>query len=573
MKNLEIARIFNQLADLLEIKRDNLFKIRAYRRAAQSLENFSGDLEKFVQEERLREISGVGKDLSEKIKEFIIKGKISSFEELKKEIPETVMKMLEIPGVGPKTAKVLYEKAGIKTIERLEKMAREHKLSELPGLKEKTEENIIRGIELLKKGRERMNLGTAMSIAESILEALRKFPGVKKISLAGSLRRMKETVRDIDILISSTHPKSVMDFFTGIPQVKEILAKGETKSSILTSGGIQVDLRVVEPENFASCLLYFTGSKDHNIRLRGMAQRMGFKISEYGVFDEKTGKNLAANKEEKDIYKILGLSYIPPELREDTGEVEAAEEGRLPKLVELEDIKGDLHIHSNWSDGICSLMEITREASSRGYEYLAITDHSKSLGIAHGLDEKRVLEQIEEIKKINKKLNNFRLLCGIEADILKDGVLDLNKKVLEKLDIVVASLHSGFKQPKDVLTSRIIKAMETGLVTIFAHPSGRLLGEREPYDLDYEAIFRTARKTNTFIEINAHPKRLDLTDINCRLAANFGVGIVINTDAHALNQLSFMRLGVAVARRGWLSKENILNSLSLKDLFKKISIH
>ncbi|MCX5657699.1 MAG: helix-hairpin-helix domain-containing protein, partial [Candidatus Omnitrophica bacterium] len=393
MKNLEVAEIFNQIADLLEIKEDNLFKIRAYRRAAQGLETFAGDFETFVREDRLQEISGVGKNLSDKIKEFIERGKISSFEELKKEIPETVMEMLEISGVGPKTVKVLYEKAGIKTIEMLEKMAREHKLNGLPGLKEKTQENIIRGIELLKKGRERMNLGTAISIAESILEALRKLPRVKRISLAGSLRRMKETVRDIDILISSTHPGDIMDFFTRIPQAKEILAKGETKSSILTAEGIQVDLRGVEPENFASCLLYFTGSKDHNVRLRGMAQRMGLKVSEYGVFNEKTGKNLAVNKEEKDIYEILGLSYIPPELREDLGEIAAAKERKLPRLIELGDIKGDLHVHSDWSDGACSITEITREASFRGYEYLAITDHSKNLGIAHGLDEKRLLKQ------------------------------------------------------------------------------------------------------------------------------------------------------------------------------------
>jgi DNA polymerase (family 10) len=571
MKNFQIASIFNQIADLLEIKQDNPFKIRAYRRAAQNLESLTENLEVLAQEDRLQEIPGIGKDLSEKIKEFINKGKISSFEELRKTIPEGVMKMLEIPGVGPRTAKMLYEKVGIRTVEELEKRARAHKLSGLPGLKDKTEENILRGIEILKKGRERILLGTALPLAESIIAELKNLSEVKRISYAGSLRRMKETVRDIDILITSTHPEKVMDYFIKLPNVKEVLAKGETKSSILTPEGIQVDLRVVEPESFGSCLLYFTGSKQHNIRLRTMAQKMGLKISEYGVFEEKTNKNLARNKEEEDIYKILSLSYIPPELREDLGEIEAAAEGKLPELIELKDVRGDFHVHSNWSDGAYPLEEIANEGRRRGYEYLAITDHSQSLGIAHGLDEQRLLKQIEEIKKFNQKFKDFCLLCGTEVDIRKDGSLDLEKKVLEKLDIVVASLHTGFKQSKEILTARVIKAMETGLVTIFAHPSGRLLGEREAYELDYEAIFKVAKKTNTFIEINAYPQRLDLTDINCRAAKNHGLTLAISTDAHTLPQLDFMRLGVAVARRGWLEKKDLLNTLSLIQLLKKFT--
>jgi len=571
MKNFQIASIFNQIADLLEIKEDNPFKIRAYRRAAQNLESLTENLEILAQEDRLQEIPGIGKDLSEKIKEFIVKGKISSFEELKKSIPEGVMQMLEIPGVGPKTAKMLYEEVGIKTIEELEKKARAHKLSGLPGLKDKTEENIIRGIELLKKGRERMLLGMALPLAESIIKELKRLPEVKRISYAGSLRRMKETIRDMDILITSTYPEKVMDYFVKLPQIKEVLAKGETKSSILTQEGIQVDLRVVEPESFGSCLLYFTGSKQHNIHLRTMAQKVGLKISEYGVFVEKTNKNLAKNKEEEDVYKILGLPYIPPELREDLGEIEAAAKGELPDLVELKDIKGDFHVHSNWSDGAYPLEEVAREGQRRGYEYLAITDHSQSLGIAHGLDEKRLLKQIDEIKKINQKMKNFRLLCGTEVDILKEGRLDLDRKVLEKLDIVVASLHTGFKQSREVLTSRVIKAMETGLVTIFAHPSGRLLGQREAYELDYDAIFKAAKQTNTLLEINAYPQRLDLTDINCRAAKNQGLRLAIGTDAHTLSQLDYMYLGVAVARRGWLEKKDILNTLSLKELLKKLN--
>jgi len=570
MKNFQIAKIFNQYADLLEIKEDNPFKIRAYRKAAQNLESLTEDIEKIAQEDRLQEIHGIGKDLAEKIKEFLNTGKISSFEELRQTVPEGVMKMLEIPGVGPKTAKMLYEKAGIKSIEELEKLAREHKLSGLPGLKDKTEENILKGIELLKKGKERMLLGTALPLAESIISGLKDLKEVKRITYAGSLRRMKETIRDIDILITSTHPEKVMDRFVKLPQVKEVLAKGPTKSSILTYEGIQVDLRVVEPESFGSCLLYFTGSKQHNIHLRSLAQKMGLKVSEYGVFEEKTNKNLAKNKEEAEIYKILGLSYIPPELREDLGEIEAAEEGKLPDLVELEEIKGDLHVHSKWSDGAYSLEEIAEEGMRRGYEYIAITDHSQSLGIARGLNEERLLKQIEEIRRLNQKFKNFRLLAGIEVDIRKDGSLDLDKKVLEKLDIVIGALHTGFKQSKEELTKRVIKAMETGLITIFAHPSGRLLGEREAYELDYEEIFKMAKKKNIYLEINAYPQRLDLTDINCRAAKNFGIVMSIGTDAHTLNQLDYLRFGVAVARRGWLEKKDILNTFSLKELLKKL---
>ncbi|MFN7170731.1 MAG: DNA polymerase/3'-5' exonuclease PolX, partial [Candidatus Omnitrophota bacterium] len=556
--------------DILEIKEDNPFKIRAYRKAAQNLESLTQNIETLAQEDRLQEIPGIGKDLTEKIKEFLTTGKISSFEELQKTVPEGVLKMLEIPGVGPKTAKMLYEKVGIKTIEELERLARGHKLSGLPGLKDKTEENILKGIELLKKGRERMLLGTALPLAESIISELKNLKEVKRITYAGSLRRMKETIRDIDILVTSTHPEKVMDYFVKLPQVKEVLAKGETKSSILTPEGIQVDLRVVEPESFGSCLLYFTGSKQHNIHLRTIAQKMGLKVSEYGVFVEKTNENLAKDKEEPEIYKILGLSYIPPELREDLGEIEAAQKGELPELVELEDIKGDLHVHSQWSDGAHNLEELAEGGISRGYEYLAITDHSQSLGIARGLNEERILKQIAEIKKINQKLKNFRLLSGIEVDIRKDGSLDLDKKVLGKLDIVIAAIHTGFKQSKEELTKRVLKAFASGLVTIFAHPSGRLLGEREGYELDYEAIFKIAKEKKIYLEINAYPQRLDLTDINSRSAKNYGIMLAINTDAHTLTQLDYLRLGVAVARRGWLTSPNILNCLSLKELLKRL---
>ncbi|UCD85576.1 MAG: DNA polymerase/3'-5' exonuclease PolX [Deltaproteobacteria bacterium] len=570
MKNLEIARVFMEIADLLEIKGENPFRIRAYRRAAQNLEGLTRDIAEEAGKGTLEGIPGIGKDLAKKIDEYLKSGVVEFYERLKEEIPEGLLDLLAVPGVGPRTAKLLYERLNIQGLDELEKMAREHKLKDLPGLKEKTEENILRGIQLIKSGRERMHLGLAYSLADEIISTLKSLPEVKQISPAGSLRRMKETVKDIDILIVSSRPAEVMEVFVNLPLAGEILARGETKSSIRTREGTQVDLRVVEPECFGAALAYFTGSKAHNIRLREMARKKGLKVNEYGIFKEKSGQKIAG-KEEADIYQTLNLPFIPPELREDLGEIEAARKGNLPSLVSPKQIRGDLHVHSKWSDGAHSIEELARAARKIGYEYVAVTDHSQSLGIAGGLKEKDLLKQIDEIGTINRKLKGFRLLTGTEVDIRGDGSLDIADELLARLDVVVAAIHSGFKQGKEKLTKRMVRAIKNRYVNIIAHPSGRLLGEREAYELDWEEVMREARKNRTALEINAYPQRLDLNDIRCRQAKELGLSLAISTDSHTINQFGTMNLGVATARRGWLEKKDIINTLPLPQLIKKVS--
>lgn len=569
MKNREIAQIFYEMGEILEIKGDNPFKIRAYYKAAQNMESLTEDIEKVVQEDRLNELPGIGVKLALKIKEYVTTGKLRAYEKLKKKVPSGLIKILSVPGVGPKTAKLLYEELKIDSIEKLKKAAREHKISQLPHLKEKTEENILKGIELIKRGMERMSLGVALPLANEIVGALKKLPEVKEINPAGSLRRKKETIGDIDILITSTRPAKVMDVFTDLPCVSQVIAHGETKSSILTKEGIHVDVRVLNPRNYGAALQYFTGSKEHNIALRTLALKKGLKISEYGIFNKKSGKRLAGEKE-KDIYKILGLSYIEPELRENRGEIEAAKADRLPKLIEESDIRGDLHIHSNWSDGSASIEKIVEAAKKRGWEYVAICDHSKSLKIAGGLSDKELKEQIREIQKLNKRLKGFRVLAGIEVDILKDGTLDYSDELLKQLDFVVAAIHSGFKQSREQITERIVKACENKWVDVIAHPTGRLLGERAPYEVDLDKVIKVAKQTGTFLEINAYPKRLDLNDIHSRKAKEGGVKISIGTDAHTLDQLDYMTIALTAARRGWLEKKDVLNTLPVDRLLKKL---
>lgn len=569
MKNFEVSAIFNEIADLLEIRNENPFRIRAYRKAAQNIESLPQDIEDIAKKGSLEEVPGIGKDLAGKIQEIVTTGRLKYYERLKKEIPPILLSMMTIPGIGPKTANLLYDKFKLRSISQLEKLARSHKICVLPNIKEKTEENIIRGIELLKKGKERMPLGMALPVAVEIINKLKSLPEVNRINYAGSLRRMKETVRDIDILITSTKPKRIMDVFVSLPRVKEILAHGDTKSSVLLQDGIQVDLRVVEPDSYGAALLYFTGSKQHNIRLRTIANQMGYKISEYGIFKEKTERRIAG-KEEVDIYRTLGLIYIPPELREDTGEIEIAGKGKLPRLVEAKDISGDLHVHSKWSDGAHSLEELAEAAKKKGYQYIAITDHTESLRVAGGLSKSELKKQIKEIRRLNKRLKGITLLASAEMDILSDGKLDISDDLLAELDIVVAAIHSGFKQSKDQLTKRIINAMKNKHVHIIAHPTGRLMEVRDAYELDFEEIFKVARDTNTSLEINAFPQRLDLNDINSRRAKEIGVTLAIGSDTHTIDQMDNMIFGVSVARRGWLEKRDILNTLSLKDLFGSI---
>jgi len=567
MKNQEIANIFRQIAQILEVKGENPFRIRAYERAAQNIESIPEDIEVFVKEGTLKSIPGIGEDLEEKIKEIVSKGTLRLLQDLRKDVPKGLLDMLNIPGIGPKTAKVLHEKLGICDVVMLERMAHAGRIRKLPGMKAKTEENILRGIELLKRGHDRMDLKTATDVADSFVRQLKRLKEVKDIDAAGSLRRMKETVRDIDILVSSKKPKKVMDRLTALAYVKDVLAKGPRKSSIVTKEGVQVDVRVIEGGSYGAALMYFTGSKAHNIKLRRMALKKGLKLNEYGVF--RKNKRIAG-KTEEEMYRALGLPYIFPELREERGEIEAASKGRLPKLVKLNDIKGDLHVHSYWSDGGSSTEEIVAKSRKMGYEYVAITDHSQSLKVAGGLNKEELKSKKKEIGKLNRKYKDIRILFGAEVDIDSDGNLDYPDDVLKGMDIVIGAIHSGFKQSRDRLTKRIIKACRNKYVHIIAHPTGKLWGAREPYEIDLEEIFKACGDTGTVLEINSFPQRLDLNDISCRMAKDFGVSLAVNTDAHIVEQLELVRFGVAVARRGWLEKGDILNTLSLAGLKKRL---
>jgi DNA polymerase (family 10) len=588
MKNLEISQVFREIANILEIKGGNVFRIRAYEKAAQNIEGLTQNISDYAKEDRLSEIPGIGKDLSQRLKEFLATGKIQVYEDLKKSIPKGLLELLKIPSVGPKTAKLLYEKLKIKNISDLEKALKQNKLKGIFGIKEKTIENILKGINLLKKGRERMTLAMATQVADEFVSSLKKLPEVKKITPAGSLRRQKETVRDIDILIISDKPQKVMDTFVDLAPVKEVLAKGPTKSSVRTKDDIQVDCRVERQKSFGAALLYFTGSKNFNIKLRSIAQKMGLKINEYGVFSAtqrraclpphllrrgrdgqgEGGDKYIAGKTEEEIFKILGLSYIEPELREDTGEIELAKKNQLPRLIRLQDLKGDLHVHSSWSDGSNSTDEIVNACQKRGYSYVAITDHSQGLKVANGLNLFELKKKKAEIERINKNLKNFRVLYGTEVDIDSEGRLDYPDSVMKEFDVVVAAIHSGFKQSREQITKRLVRACQNKYVHIIAHPTGRLWGEREAYEVDFEKLFKVAKDTSTFMEINSFPQRLDLSDLNCRRAKEMGVKLCINTDAHTTEQLDVIKLGIAVARRGWLEKKDVINTLELEDLLK-----
>ena len=568
MKNQEIAKIFNDIADLLEIKGENPFRIRAYRRAALNLESFAENVAE-TPKEKLLQIPGIGQDLAAKVEEYVKTGKLRSYEDLKREVPEGLGVLLSVPSLGPKTAKLLSDKLKVKNLDDLERLAREHKLIGLPGIKEKTEENILKGVEMLKRGMERQPLGKVLPIADDMVEHLKKRAPVNKINIAGSIRRWKDTIKDIDILATAGDSRAVMNAFVHLPHVKDILMQGPTKSSVIIHEGLQVDLRVVEEESFGAALAYFTGSKGHNIRLREMAVKAGLKINEYGIFREKDDKKMGGGKEE-DVYRILGLPFIPPELREDTGEIEAAIEGRLPDLVTPGDIKGDLHVHTRRSDGSHDFHELIEEARKIGYAYIAITDHSKGLGIARGLSEERIIEEKREIEAINKRLRGFRLLAGVEVDIRSDGHLDFSDEILKQLDIVVASIHSGFRQTREQITRRMVSAMRNSYVSIIAHPSGRLLGERDPYDLDMKEVLKVAKETGTAIEINAYPLRLDLNDMHAKMAKEMGTKMVISTDTHVISQFNYMTYGVSIARRGWLEKSDVLNTMDYNALAKAL---
>ncbi len=565
MKNKEISALFEKMADLMEFKGENPFKVSAYRKAARIIGDLTRGIEEIFQSGELKTIPGVGEGIAKKISEYLETGTMAAYDELHEGISDELMGIMNIPGMGPKTLSLIHKEVGVKNMVDLKGALENGRLIGLPGMGEKKIENIKRGIELLARSRGRMNLGLAFPLASSIVESMKRTTGLAKIEVAGSLRRMKEDIGDIDILATGSEGKKVITAFTGLPEVREVLASGDTKGSIVVEGGTQIDLRVVEEESYGAALQYFTGSKPHNIRLRSIARSKDIKINEYGIFrnDKRIG-----GREEFEVYNLLDMIWIPPELREDRGEIEAAQRGELPNLLEKSDVKGDLHVHSNWSDGSCDLDEIARWGKSMGYHYIAICDHTKSLKIARGLAEDRLLQQMDEIDRINERLDGFRLLKGTEVDILSDGTLDLSDEVLNRLDIVIAAIHTGFKQPREKITKRILLAMQNPYVNIIAHPTGRLIGSREPYDVDLDHVMEMAAQTHTGLEINAYHERLDLNDINCMRAKANGVKISIGTDAHHPEQMWMMSLGVAVARRGWLEKDDVLNCLPIHGLIQ-----
>ena len=564
MKNIEVAELLNEIADYLEFANEP-FKVRAYRKAALVVEGLSEDVEQVWKENKLMELPGIGEGIAKKIDDFLRNGKSKYLEELKKKTPVDMEQLGKIEGIGPKTILKLYEELKVKNIAELEKAAKQGNIQKIKGLGPTVEQNILKSIEFARKTSERVPLGFALSSAEEVVKMLKASKEVERISIAGSTRRMKETIGDIDILATSKNPYKVIESFAKMPNVADVLAKGPTKASVRLKEGIQVDLRVMSDDIFGAALLYFTGNKEHNIILRRIAIEKGLKLSEYGLFDKKTNK-VVAGKTEEDVYKKLSMNYIEPEMREDEGEIELAQHHMLPKLIGCNDIKGDLQMHTKWSDGSNTIEEMALAAKKLGHAYICITDHTGKLAIANALDEKRITAQKKEIEKINKKLSGITVLQGVEVNITSDGTLDMGDKILKQLDIVVASIHSGFKNTKEKITRRMLKAMENENVDIIAHPTGRLITKRESYELDLDAVFDAAKKTGTAMEINSYPERMDLRDIHVRAAVKVGVKLAISTDAHNTDQLHFIKLGIGTARRGWATKNDVINTRNLKDM-------
>jgi DNA polymerase (family 10) len=559
MRNFELSRIFYQMSEFLEMKEDN-FRARAYSKVARVLESMEKDIEEIYREggfKALEEIPGVGEGIAKKIEEYLKTKKIKEYQRLKKESPIDVESLTAIEGIGPRKIKVLYKKLGIRNIKDLEKAAKAGKIRQLEGFGKKSEHNILQAIEFVKSSKGRFLLGVILPIVREIIARLSKLPQVNEISAAGSVRRMKETIGDIDILITSSEPDKVMDFFTAMPEVVKIWAKGPSKSSVRLRGGFDCDLRVVKKESFGAALQYFTGSKDHNILTRRIAIQKGLKLNEYGVF--KKGKRIAG-RTEKEVYQSIGLPYIEPEIRTNNGEIEAALKNQLPKLIGYDDIKGETQCHTTWSDGSATIEQIAKAARKMGYQYIVITDHAGFLRIAGGLDKEKLFKYMKEIDEVNKRISGIKILKGAEVDIKKDGRLAIKDEILAKLDIVFASIHSAFKMPKSDMTKRVIRAIENPHVDIIAHPTGRVIFRREGYQLDFEKVFKAAKENQTALEINAHVDRLDLKDTDVRQAIEAGVKLTIGTDAHNPHHLPMMELGIAQARRGWAEKKDILNT-------------
>lgn len=565
IRNATVAEMFNTMADLLEIKGENPFRIRAYRTAAHTIYSLSSDVSELLENgEDLSRLPGIGKDLASKIEQIVMTGQLEVLEELKKEVPFELISLMRIAGLGGKRIKAINRRLGVQSVEQLERAALEHKICKLPGFGEKIERSILDGIKQLRE-----ETGTRMKLydAEEIVNRIRKFlqseNTIDKLIVAGSFRRKRETVRDIDILITTDVPLRVISLFLQFPEIDKVLVRGETRCTVLLNSGMQVDIRVVAKESYGAALHYFTGSKAHNIGIRKMGVRLGLKINEYGIWKE--GSRIAGEREE-DVFRVVGLPFVEPELREDRGELEAAKNGKLPHLVELHQIRGDLHTHTSRTDGKATIEEMVDTAKALGYEYIAITDHSQRLAMTHGLNENDLALQIDIIDKANDNLKGFRILKGIEVDILEDGTLDLADSILKRLDLTVCSVHSKLNLSRKQQTERVLRAMENPYFTILAHPTGRLINRRAPVEIDMERVLNKAKELHRVVEINSYPDRLDMNDVHCRMAKELGVKVSINTDAHSTNDLNFIRFGVAQARRGWLEPSDVINTMGLDDL-------
>jgi len=562
VQNAEIAAMFDQAADLLEIEGENQFRVRAYRRAARTIEGLPQNVRSLIAaHEDLSELPGIGKDLAGKIENIVSSGHFDLLDKLKKELPGDLGEMASLPGLGPKRIKLLYDKVKVRTLDDLRKAIQKGKLRGLHGFGPVIEQKLAAALEK-PAPEKRFRLATAEAEAEALVNFLQD---KGRVVVAGSYRRRRETVGDLDILATSKHAATVCDKLAIYENVEKVLAHGPTRTTVVLRSGIQVDLRAVSEESYGAALLYFTGSKAHNIALRGLAVKRNWKLSEYGLF---SGKRRIAGATEEEVYKKLGLAYIPPEMREDRGEIALAQKGALPRLIAIDDIRGDLHVHSDWTDGTAPLSDMVTAAQARGYSYMALTDHSRRQAMSHGLDPAKIARQCREVDKLNAKLKGFTILKGIEVDILKDGKLDLPDTALAELDVVIASVHSFFDLSSDEQTARILRAMQNPCVSIIGHPTGRLIGEREPYAVDMDRITSAARDLNCCLEINAEPDRLDLNDLHAHMAKSKDVKIAISTDAHSVNAFAYMRYGVDQARRAWLTAADVINTRPLTELRK-----
>lgn len=566
--NQELAHIFEEMGLLYEMK-DDTFRQRAYYRGSAILYGLAEDVEEIYKKEGLSgldKIQGIGKGMAEKIVEYIKTRKINEYKKLKKDLPVNLEELTSVEGVGPKMVKTLYKKLKIKNLNDLEKAAKKEKIRELEGFGVKTEKNILQGIGFVRSQGGRRLLGDVLPYARDLIEEIKKIKGVIKVSEAGSLRRRKETIGDVDIIVASSDSKKVLDYVVGLRNVVKVWGRGLTKVSVHLKQGFDIDIRVVKKESYGAALQYFTGSKDHNVKLRQIAISKKYKLNEYGLFRSKV--NVAKGLDEALIYKKLGVDCMPPEMRENTGELEKASGHKLPKIIEYNSLRGDLQVQTNWTDGTHSIEEMAKAAKEAGLEYIAITDHTKNLAMTHGLNEKRLLEQKKYIEKLNKAIKGIKILSGSEVDILKDGSLDISDEVLSQVDVVGVSVHSHFNLPRKEMTERILKAIRNPNVDILFHPTGRKINKRAPYDIDMEAIIKEAKKTGTILEINAHPERLDLRDEHIRIANEFGIKFVIDSDAHSIDGFKVLKYGIAQARRGWVEGKNVLNTLPLKKFLK-----